>query len=47
VQLENGALRFVGRLEALGTITHTVEEILNRKPHTFAQWAAAHADAFR
>jgi hypothetical protein len=30
-----------------GRITHTVEEILNRKPHTFAQWAAAHADAFR
>ena len=25
----------------------TVEEILQRKPRTFAQWAAAHAEAFR
>ena len=25
----------------------TVEEVLGRPPHTFEQWAIAHADAFR
>jgi len=25
----------------------TVEEVIGRQPHTFEQWAIAHADAFR
>jgi len=24
-----------------------VEEVIGRQPHTFEQWAIAHADAFR
>jgi hypothetical protein len=28
-------------------VTAAVEELTGRAPRTFAQWAAAHADAFR
>ncbi|MGW9115714.1 NAD(P)H-binding protein [Streptomyces sp. NPDC055663] len=28
-------------------VTSSVEEVIGRPPRTFAQWAAAHADAFR
>jgi uncharacterized protein YbjT (DUF2867 family) len=28
-------------------VTSTVEEVTGRPPHTFEQWAVAHADAFR
>ncbi|MEV1026495.1 NAD(P)H-binding protein [Streptomyces sp. NPDC050264] len=31
----------------VGRTTSTVEEVVGRPPRTFAQWAAAHADAFR
>jgi hypothetical protein len=29
------------------TVHPTVREITGREPHTFEQWATAHADAFR
>ncbi|MFJ3440994.1 NAD(P)H-binding protein [Streptomyces sp. NPDC086081] len=33
--------------ETVAKVTSTVEEVVGRPPRTFAQWAAAHADAFR
>ncbi|MFG2873897.1 NAD(P)H-binding protein [Streptomyces sp. NPDC048337] len=33
--------------ETVAELTSTVEEVVGRPPRTFAQWAAAHADAFR
>lgn len=33
--------------ETVARVTSTVEEVVGRPPRTFAQWAAAHADAFR
>ncbi|MCF2530728.1 NmrA family NAD(P)-binding protein [Yinghuangia soli] len=33
--------------DSVASVTSTVEELIGRPPRTFAQWAAAHADAFR
>lgn len=33
--------------ETVARVTSTVEEVVGRPPRTFAQWAVAHADAFR
>ncbi|WP_030770011.1 NAD(P)H-binding protein [Streptomyces sp. NRRL F-2664] len=33
--------------ETVAEVTSVVEEVVGRPPRTFAQWAAAHADAFR
>ncbi|MGW5615518.1 NAD(P)H-binding protein [Streptomyces sp. NPDC003877] len=33
--------------ETVARVTSTVEEVVGRPPRTFAQWAAAHAGAFR
>ncbi|CAL9333330.1 NAD(P)H azoreductase [Streptomyces sp. enrichment culture] len=33
--------------DTVAEVTTAVEEVLGRPPHTFARWAAAHADAFR
>lgn len=33
--------------ERVAEVTSAVEEVVGRPPRTFAQWAAAHADAFR
>ncbi|MFI8517610.1 NAD(P)H-binding protein [Streptomyces sp. NPDC085481] len=33
--------------ETVGGVTSAVADVLGRPPRTFAQWAAAHADAFR
>ncbi|MFI1255516.1 NAD(P)H-binding protein [Streptomyces netropsis] len=33
--------------ETVARVTSAVEDVVGRPPRTFAQWAAAHADAFR
>ncbi|MFH8687483.1 NmrA family NAD(P)-binding protein [Streptomyces anulatus] len=33
--------------DSVATVTSAFEEVTGRPPRTFAQWAAAHADAFR
>ncbi|MFD8685927.1 hypothetical protein [Streptomyces sp. NPDC059651] len=35
------------RADTVGFRTNSVEHLLGRKPRTFADWCARHADAFR